>query len=365
MNSKLKMSKALLRIIPDPLLTLPIFLLLSLSVLVIYSSDPRAALTQFIVAAFGLVAYWFLSLMDFESLRRYVRFLYPFVLLSLLVVFVLGIETRGSLRWIQIAGFQIQPSEIAKPVMILFLADYWSKNLPSWINIGKSLLWILPVLALIFKQPDLGTALTIFMIWLVMLIGANISLAKLSVMGLSFGLFLPVVWFLLKDYQKARIATFLSPAEDPLGVGYNVIQSVIAVGSGQLLGRGLGRGTQSRLQFLPEFRTDFIFASIAEELGFIGSVIVLILYGLLLGHSFRIAARTGSKFGSLLILGVLGMLFFQIVVNIGMNTGVVPVTGITLPLLSYGGSSIISTLISLGFIASVARFGRRDLAFLD
>lgn len=361
MNSKFKTNEAFLRIIPDPFLTLPILLLLSFSVLVIYSSDPRAALTQFIVAILGLAAYWFLSLVDFESLRKYIRYLYPFVLFSLLVVFVLGIETRGSLRWIQIAGFQIQPSEITKPVMILFLADYWSKNLPTWTNIAKSLFWVAPVIALIFKQPDLGTALTIFMIWLVMLIGANISLAKLSLMGISFAALLPVVWLFLKDYQKARIATFFSPANDPLGAGYNVIQSVIAVGSGQLFGRGLGRGTQSRLQFLPEFRTDFIFASIAEELGFVGSVIILVLYGLLIGRSFRIAARTGSKFGSLLILGVLGMLFFQIIVNIGMNSGVTPVTGITLPLLSYGGSSIISTLVSLGFIASSARFGKRQI----
>lgn len=349
------------KLIPDPLLTLPILLLLSLSVLVIYSSDPRSALQQFIVAILGLTAYWFLSLIDFESLRPYVRFLYPIVLITLIIVFAVGFETRGSLRWIELFGFQIQPSEIAKPVIILLLANFWAKNLPTWINIVKSFLWVLPVLVLIFKQPDLGTVLTIFMIWLMMLIGANVSLAKVALMGFCSSFLMPIVWMFLKDYQKARIVSFLSPAEDPLGVGYNVIQSVIAIGSGQFLGRGLGRGTQSRLQFLPEFRTDFIFASIAEELGFIGSAIVLTLYGLLIGRSLLIASNSESRFGTLLIFGVLGMLFFQIVVNIGMNSGVVPVTGITLPLLSYGGSSVISTLISLGFIASVARFGRRQI----
>lgn len=346
-------------ILPDFLLTLPAVLLLSLSVLVIYSSDPRAALQQAVVALVGLSIYWFLSLIDFESFRQYGRFLYPLVLFFLLVVFALGIETRGSLRWIQLFGFQFQPSEIAKPMVVLFLADFWNRRVPTWSNTAKSFLWVLPVLALIFKQPDLGTALTIFVIWLIMLIGANISLLKIALMGLSSGLLMPVVWLFLKDYQKTRMISFLAPSEDPLGGGYNVIQSVIAVGSGQFLGRGLGRGTQSRLQFLPEFRTDFIFASIAEELGFIGSAIVLILYGVLIGRSLMIAASTQNRFGTLLIFGVLGMLFFQIIVNIGMNTGVMPVTGITLPLLSYGGSSVISTLISLGFIASVARFGNR------
>lgn len=349
------------RLLPDLLLTLPIILLLSLGILVIYSSDPRLALQQLIVAIIGLTFYWFLSLVDFENFRSYGKVAYPFILFSLLVVFILGIETRGSLRWIQLLGFQFQPSELAKPIIILFLADFWSKNIPSWRNIIKSLLWVTPALGLIFKQPDLGTALTIFMIWFVMLLGANISLIKVALMGMGSLAAMPVVWLILKDYQRSRIISFLSPTEDPLGVGYNVIQSVIAVGSGEFTGRGLGRGTQSRLQFLPEFRTDFVFASIAEELGFVGSVIVLSLYGLLIGRSFIIASQTQSRFGALLIFGVLGMLFFQIVVNMGMNVGIVPVTGITLPLLSYGGSSVISTLISLGFIASVARFGKRHL----
>ena len=166
----------------------------------------------------------------------------------------------------------------------------------------------------------------------------------------------PVLWFFLKDYQKERIFSFLSPAQDPLGMGYNAIQSMIAVGSGQILGRGLGRGTQSRLQFLPEFRTDFIFASIAEELGLLGSAIVLSLYGTIFFRSFKIMSETEDRFQNLLVIGVIGMLFFQVAVNIGMNIGIVPVTGITLPLLSYGGSSLITTLISLSFVASVAKF---------
>lgn len=345
--------------LPDLFITFPTVLLLSLGIAVIYSSDPRLAMQQTIFALVGLAIYWLLSSIDFESYNSYVGYLYAGVLVLLVIVFIVGMETRGSLRWIQIAGLQIQPSEFAKPIMILFLAKFWSDHRATWQNIFKSLLLILPLLGLVFKQPDLGTALTLLTIWLAMLIAANISLVKMAAMGTSFLILLPVTWAFLKDYQKQRITSFLSPTQDPLGIGYNVIQSMIAVGSGGWFGRGLGRGTQSRLRFLPEYRTDFMFASIAEELGLIVSVVVLGLYGIIVGRALKIINDAGSRFGSLLIFGVLGMLFFQTVVNIGMNIGIVPITGITLPLLSYGGSSVISTLISLGFIVSVARFSRR------
>lgn len=347
------------KFLPDFLITLPVILLLSLGILVIYSSDPRLAMQQSIFALVGLTIYWFLSLVDFESYNNYAKYLYIGVLALLLVVFVVGIETRGSLRWIQIGGINLQPSEFAKPILILFLAKFWSSSRVSWLNILKSFLMIVPLLGLVFKQPDLGTALTLLMIWLVMLVGANISVVKLAVMGFVSLILMPIVWIFLQDYQRLRVLSFISPFNDPLGSGYNIIQSTIAVGSGQITGRGLGRGTQSRLQFLPEYRTDFIFASIAEELGFLVSVVVIGLYGLIIGRSLKIIQDTQSRFGSLLIFGSLGMLFFQIVVNIGMNIGVVPITGITLPLLSYGGSSIVATLMSLGLVASVARFGRK------
>lgn len=345
---------------PDLWITLPVVFLLSLGVLVIYSSDSRLALQQGSLALVGLFLFWVLSFIDINAYGPYARYLYPVAILLLLLVFILGVEARGSIRWIQIGPLQFQPSEFIKPVLILFLARFWSTRYPSWRNIGLSLLLILPALGLIFKQPDLGTALTLGMIWLMTLVGANVSAFKFVLMGVFSAILMPVMWMMMKDYQKARILTFLSPKQDPLGMGYNVIQSVIAVGSGQWGGRGLGRGTQSRLQFLPEFRTDFVFASIAEEFGFVGSVLVLILYGTLLGKIVKVAQCASDKFSSLVVWGVLGMLFFQITVNIGMNIGVVPVTGITLPLLSAGGSSIISTLVCLGFVASVSRFGGRS-----
>lgn len=348
--------------IPDLLITLPIVLLLSLGILVIYSSDPRLAIQQTIFAAVGLSLFWILSFWDFDSYSQYINYLYIGILLLLLVVFGVGMETRGSLRWIQIWNFQFQPSEFAKPILILFLAKFWSSHLPTWKNILKSFLLVLPMVGLIFKQPDLGTALTLMAIWVMMLFGSNASVFKLLAMGFVSTILIPVIWIILKDYQKARIISFFSPARDPLGIGYNVIQSTIAVGSGQLIGRGLGRGTQSRLRFLPEYRTDFMFASIAEEFGFIVSVLVLFLYGLLIARSFYIIQNLSSKTGGLLIFGVLGMLFFQIIVNVGMNIGIVPVTGITLPLLSYGGSSVVATLICLSFIPSVTRFSKMKVS---
>lgn len=346
--------------LPDLFITMPAILLLSLGSLVIYSSDPKLAIQQIIFAIVGFVFYWLLSLFDFEYYQQFIKYFYIGILFLLIVVFILGVETRGSVRWIQILGWQFQPSELAKPILILFLARFWSSRFPNWKNVFLSFLVVFPVAGLIFKQPDLGTALTIIAIWLTMLIGTNISIKKITFMGFVSIALAPVVGFFLKDYQKDRILSFLSPGRDPLGMGYNVIQSMIAAGSGEFLGRGLGRGTQSRLQFLPEFRTDFIFASIAEELGFITSMAVLILYGILIVRGFKIISNVRTRFNSLLVLGVLGMLFFQITVNIGMNVGIMPVTGITLPLLSYGGSSLVSILISLSFIASAARFAKTD-----
>lgn len=352
-------------LLPDFWVTLPIILLLSLGILVIYSSDSGLAMQQLIFALIGLVFYWLLSLLDFEYLGSFNKYLYFGVLVTLLIVFVLGIETRGSLRWIPLGSFRFQPSELAKPILILVLANFWSARNASWLNVLKSFLIILPPFFLVFRQPDLGTALTFISIWAVMLIGANLSLVKILVMGVVSILITPFVWFSLKAYQKERVLTFLSPDRDPLGMGYNVIQATIAVGSGQFWGRGLGHGTQSRLRFLPEFRTDFIFASIAEEFGFIGSMLVVILYGILFTRALRIISLGVSRFKSLLIFGVLGMLFFQVVVNIGMNIGVVPVTGITLPLVSYGGSSVVATLISLSFLVSVSKFSPKSKELLS
>lgn len=340
-------------------ITLSTILLLSVGILVIYSSSRELALQQSFFALIGLVLYLLLSQFDYRALKDFVTPAYFLIIILLVVLFILGVETRGSVRWISLGIFNIQPSELAKPILILLLASFWAKAFSTWQNTIKSLLLVLIPLFLVFKQPDLGSALTIGAIWVGILIASGLSWRKLTVMASIVILLLPLAWFTLHEYQKQRVISFLSPHSDPLGVGYNLIQSTIAVGSGQLWGRGLGHGTQSRLQFLPEFRTDFIFASIAEEMGFVGSMMLVVIYFFLIAYSLKVAQRAVDRFGSLIAFGVVSMLLFQVFVNIGMNIGILPITGITLPLISYGGSSLIATLISLGLLASVDKFKKR------
>lgn len=340
-------------------ITLSIFLLLCVGILVIFSSSKELAFQQLVFGSLGLVLYFFISQFDYRSIKNLILPLYIICIVILVIVQILGIETRGAVRWIPLGSFNIQPSEFAKPILILILADFWMGNIPTWKNVLKSLVWTAPLVILIFKQPDLGSALTLMAIWFGMLFAVQYSLKKIIVITLLSVFLIPFGWSILQDYQKMRIIGFFSPESDPLGRGYNLIQSTIAVGSGQLLGRGLGRGTQSRLQFLPEFRTDFIFASIAEEMGFLGSGVILIIYLFLLTYCIKIMEKSPDSFGYLIVIGVVSMLFFQTFVNSGMNLGLVPITGITLPLLSYGGSSLIATLISLGLVVSVDKFKRR------
>lgn len=328
------------------------FLLISIGILVIYSSSKELAIQQSIFTISGLIFFFLISGLELQSIKALINPLYILILVLLVAVLILGFETRGTLRWIPLGIFNIQPSEFAKPILILFLAKFWSENLPSWLNIFKCFLLISPAILLVFKQPDLGSSLTLVAIWLGVLLVTHIPVKKVMVLILIIAFVIPISWLFLHGYQKERILSFLAPQSDPLGKGYNVIQSTIAVGSGELLGRGLGMGTQSRLQFLPEFRTDFIFASIAEELGFVGALLILSLYLLLLAYCLLAAQKINSQFGFLVILGVVSMLLFQIFVNIGMNIGLLPITGITLPLISYGGSSLIATLLSLGMVAS-------------
>lgn len=335
---------------------IPIILILALGITVIFSSNQVLAIQQLIFALIGLAGYLFIRWFDYRSLTELIKFLYWGILILLAVIWIIGFETRGSVRWISLGALNIQPSEFAKPALILTLAWFWSKNYAGWLSILKSILITLPIFLLIFIQPDLGTSLAIFFIWAGTLLASNISFKKILIFLLIGALGLPTTWFFMQDYQRERLISFVSPKLDPQGIGFHAIQSTIAVGSGGMFGRGLGRGTQSRLQFLPEFRTDFIFAFIAEELGFVGSLIVLILYALIIVLIFKVLNSSKNRFGELICIGVLSMLFTQIFINIGMNIGILPITGITLPLLSYGGSSLVSILICLGLVSSVSKY---------
>ncbi|MDP3733259.1 MAG: rod shape-determining protein RodA, partial [Candidatus Daviesbacteria bacterium] len=335
-------------------------------ILVIYSSSKEQAFQQLVYVVAGFMLFLFISQLDLHALRKFINPLYIFESLLLIIVLIWGYETRGSIRWIPLGFFNIQPSEFAKPVLILLLASFWSKNVPNWTNIFKSLALISPFVILIFKQPDLGSSLTLIAIWFGVLFASRVSIKKVFILTLIVALVIPSSWQFLRDYQRQRIIGFLAPDADPLGRGYNLIQSTIAVGSGQLLGRGLGRGTQSRLRFLPEHRTDFIFASIAEEMGFLGSFVILIIYLYLLSFCLKVASKVRDNFNFLLVFGVFAMLTFQIFVNIGMNIGLLPITGITLPLISYGGSSMVATFICLGIVASVASGSKKgEVKFLS
>jgi rod shape determining protein RodA len=264
-----------------------------------------------------------------------------------------GPPIRGATRWLVIGTTQLQPSELAKPLFLLafayFLQRYSARTLR---HVFLHIILISIPFLLVFKQPDLGSALVYAGFWLCMLLAGGLSLRVFVSSVVAGLLFLPLGWSFLADYQRTRILTFLHPSLDPQGAGYNALQAMIAVGSGQWFGRGLGRGTQSHLRFLPEHHTDFIFATLIEELGLIGGIILLSLYALLLMRIVTSLLREYREEAGIFIysIGLFAMLLSQIVINTGMNMGLIPITGITLPLVSYGGSSILSTAMSFGIL---------------
>lgn len=334
-------------------LLIPVLGLGGISLAIIASTTPGLFTQQLIFITVGLFLYFLFASVDF---RVWPKFTWLFFLLSLifLIITFFGNQVRGSSRWIDLGWFRLQPSELIKPFFVLIIASLFSQSKDKTISmIYKPLLFFIPIIILIFKQPDLGNVLVYTFIFLAVGIISGIPLWSIFTGFSIFTIFLPLTWFLLKEYQKVRLLSFLDPHSDPAGAGYNAMQAIIAIGSGQLAGLGLGHGTQSHLLFLPEYHTDFIFASIGEELGFIGAFMVLVFYLVLLGNILMIASRQSNSFARLVTIGVFAQLFIQVFINIGMNLGILPITGITLPLLSYGGSSIISTFIGLGIISNI------------
>ena len=263
---------------------------------------------------------------------------------------------RGTTGWIGFSSFNVQPVEIVKLIMVIFLASFLSKKkneLSNLVKIVASIVLVSIPVFLVIKQPDFGSSIIIMGTWIVMLLVSGINKKSIFVLFLIFIVTATGGYFLLKDYQKERIANFVNPQNDPQGSGYNVIQSMVAVGSGGIFGKGLGHGSQSQLNFLPEKHTDFIFAVLAEELGLLGSGIVLFLFGVILYRLKETARLARDNFGYLIVIGVMAMVLTQVFINIGMNIGLMPVTGVPLPFLSYGGSSLVSVLASLGLVQSV------------
>ena len=324
---------------------------------------------QGVFAAIGIILMLVLSRLDYRSLREYKTHIYALLIASNLLVLLLGTVSRGSRSWIDIGFFRIQPSEIGKVFLILVLAAFIADR--SRDRTGRGIM--LPVLALatlpaalVFIQPDLGTARVYGAITLAILYVAGVpwqQMAALVAVIVMIGT--AVLWAapaagvnILQEYQVARLTSFLSPGSDPSGHAYQQIQAQIAIGSGERIGRGVDGSTQTQLDFLPEHHTDFVFAVIGESYGFAGAALVLTLYALLLWRGLRILASARDQFGALIAAGVAAMFMFQILQNVGMNIGIMPITGVTLPLVSYGGASILATFIALGLLESVAVHSR-------
>jgi len=354
----------------DPwLIVLPLFLSL-VGVAVIYSitvanQGAALALRQLGYVAEGIVLYGVATFVDFRHWRTWSGLVYVATLASLVLVRFLGTEEFGARRWIDLGFIRFQPSELAKLAVILVIAGWLYGRIGHIRNrrLFIALLMVALPAWLILRQPDLGSAIAVAVtgVGTVMFAGLNrrqwISGALLALLGLGIVL---AAWYqikpfggLLKDYQRERIETFLDPQSDPNGAGYNTLQAVIAIGSGGIMGRGLGFGSQSQLNFLPVSHTDFIFASLAESWGFVGSVLVIAVLLILIHRVMAAALLAKDDFSWLLCVGVAVLFLVQVTINIGMNLQLLPVTGITLPLISYGGSSMLTMWLLLGMVQSV------------
>lgn len=314
------------------------------------------AYKQGIWFCFGLCGMLFTIAVGYRPFLNISYLLYIASLLLLISVFFIGTGKFGAERWIQVGGFVVQPSEFAKLSVILTLSHYLGsrkRNLLQKKRFVLSFVLTFIPLVLILKQPDLGTSLIFLPILFAMIYlwGAKLKYILISIgLGLSS---VPVLWTMLKGYQKKRLLTFINPSADPLGAGYTAIQSKIAVGSGGLFGKGLYAGTQNRLNFVPEHHTDFIFCVIAEEGGFFASCGLLLLFAVLVQLSISVIKKTTDPEARLLAAGITSMLVFQVFINIGMSFGLCPITGLPLPFISYGGSSLLTYLVAYGFLISI------------
>ncbi|MEL7564706.1 MAG: rod shape-determining protein RodA [Dehalobacterium sp.] len=327
-----------------------------------------------VVAGFGVM--FFIASFDYVFLKRYVNYIYIANIALLAAVYVVGYESKGAQRWISLGFFDLQPSELAKIAIIICFAGFLAKRqgeLERIWDIIPCLLYVGFPMILILKQPDLGTSLVFLAILLGMLWVGGVNPKLMMIMLLCIlvlALFIFAILYFategfqkppeelpiplpLKTYQLLRLVIFVNPDMDPLGAGYHVIQSQVAIGSGGLWGKGYQQGSQVQGNFLPEHHTDFIFSTVGEELGFLGGSLILLLYFLLFWRMVHIAKEARDIFGSLIVIGVTSMLVFQVLVNTGMAMGMMPVTGIPLPFLTYGGSGMLSNMIAMGFVLSV------------
>lgn len=319
---------------------------------------------QLIWIGISFIVFFVLSQFDFRFLKRTDVLVVIFIFFSilLLLLFGLGHIAGGAQSWFSFGGFSFQPADMMKLVVILMLAKYFSRRhveIENFKHIFISGIYALIPFILVFLQPDFGSAIIIFFIWFGMVLVSGISKRHLLIVFGLGAVALVMLWsFAFHSYQKARIINFIQPLTDIRGSGYSVYQSTIAVGSGQVLGKGVGFGTQSRLKFLPEYQTDFIFAAFTEEWGFVGAIILFILMGLIIWRILRIAYLGQTNFEVLFGIGLALYFMSHFIINVGMNIGIMPVTGITLPFMSYGGSHLLTEFIGLGILMGMNKYKR-------
>jgi len=300
-----------------------------------------------------------IALLDIRFWMRYAYALYGLALVLLVCIDLnlFSVTAMGATRWIRIGPLTIQPSEVIKITLVLAIARYF--HYLNLTNVTRVMYLIIPLMmvivpvGLVMKQPDLGTSIIILMVAGAMFFVAGVRLWKFLVVAVGGTGCLPIIWHFMHDYQKKRLTTFLDPERDPLGAGYNILQSKIAVGSGGFWGKGWLEGTQSQLNFLPEKQTDFIFTMFSEEFGFLGDMVVIGLYTVIIMYGIIIAVRCSNHFGRLMAMGVVSVFFFHVFVNIAMVIGLIPIVGVPLPLLSYGGTMTITMLVSFGLLLNV------------
>ncbi|MFA5777824.1 MAG: rod shape-determining protein RodA [Parcubacteria group bacterium] len=353
----------------DWVLVAAVLFLTGISLLALYGisaagfNEANIIWKQLFFAFVGISAMAFFSRIDYHYLRSYSRPIYFTTVIVLILVLLLGNRVHGTSGWLGLGIFNVQPVEFAKVALIIFLASFISSKkivLGEAVQLVASMILTAVIVFLVIKQPDFGSAMVLLGIWIGMAFFSGINkkiLAVLLGIGILAG---AATWFNLADYQKARIVSFANPEFDIKGSGYNVFQSIVSVGSGGMTGKGIGQGSQSQLDFLPESHTDFIFATVTEELGFLGAMLVLFLYAVLFYQMRKIALLAPDNFGYLLTSGIMIMLFTQLLINIGMNIGLVPVAGIPLPFLSYGGSSLVACFVAVGIVLNI--YNKRTIA---
>ncbi len=312
---------------------------------------------QFLWIGIGMLIMVGALFFDYRAMMSYAYPIYLGTLALLIAVSVIGHSTGGSRRWINLGVFHLEPSELAKLAIVLVMVRYLREEPPrgGWRlhqMIIPGLLLGIPA-ALVLKQPDLGTALVLILSTVTLVFVSGLSWRTMVVLGLAAVFAAPVSWHFMKPYQRQRLVSFIDPKADPLGSGYHIIQSEIAIGAGGTWGKGFMKGTQARLNFLPEETTDFIFAVFAEEFGIAGSAILLALYASLIARGAWIAQHSRDRFGALLALGLTAIIFWQVAINVAMTSGMLPVVGIPLPLVSYGGSSVLTMMAAMGLLISI------------